>query len=77
MKTHLERGMSLAPGVEIGYVVRDARKWMVDIERDASGFDGEYCGKLLEKAWEEVTFVFPLAVVEKVDCFGRAMSFRS
>lgn len=60
VKAHLERGISLAPGMEIGYVVRDAGKWMVDIiERDASGFDEEYYGKLLEKAWEEVKFVFP------------------
>jgi hypothetical protein len=39
-------------------VVRDAGKWVVDTERDASEFDEEYYGKLLEKAWEEVAFVF-------------------
>lgn len=58
VKAHLDRGMSLAPGMEIGYVVRDAGRWMVDVERDASGFDEEYYGKLLEKAWQEVAFVF-------------------
>lgn len=56
VKAHLERGMSLAPGMEIGYVIRDARKWEVDIERDASGFDEEYYEKLLDKAWDEITF---------------------
>lgn len=56
VKAHLERGISLAPGMEIGYVVRDARKWTVDIERDASGFDAEYYEKLLNKAWDAITF---------------------
>jgi hypothetical protein len=30
----------------------------VYIERDASGFDEEYYGKLLENAWQEVAYVF-------------------
>ncbi len=42
-------------------LVRDARKWMVYIERDASGFYAEYYVKLLEKAWQEVAFVFTRA----------------
>jgi len=33
-------------------------KWKVDTERDASEFDAMYYGKLLEKAWNEVAFVF-------------------
>ena len=44
--------------MEIGYVVRDAKKWEVDTERDASEFDAGYYAKLLEKAWDEVAFVF-------------------
>jgi DNA polymerase I len=48
-------GLSLVPGMEIGYVVKDAAKWEVDTEREASGFDAKYYGKLLEKAWEEVS----------------------
>ncbi len=39
-------------------MVRDAARWEVDAERDASGFDAEYYAKLLEKAWDEVAFVF-------------------
>jgi DNA polymerase I len=58
VKAHMERGISLAPGMEIGYVVRDARRWVVDVERDASGFDAGYYRKLLEKACQEVAFVF-------------------
>ncbi len=56
VQAHLKRGISLAPGMEIGYVVKDAKKWAVDPERDASGFDGGYYGKLLDKAWSEVAF---------------------
>jgi DNA polymerase I len=67
VKAHLERGISLAPGMEIGYVVRDARRWVVDVERDASGFDIEYYEKLLEKAWQEVAFVLECSVFNRDD----------
>jgi len=58
VQAHAKQGISLAPGMEIGYVVKDAKRWEVDPERSASGFDAGYYGKLLEKAWEEVAFVF-------------------
>ena len=58
VQAHLRQGIPLAPGMEIGYVVRDARKWEADPERTARGFDAGYYGKLLEKAWEEAAFVF-------------------
>jgi hypothetical protein len=44
--------------MQIGYVVRDAKKWQADTERDAAEFDAGYYGKLLEMAWYEVAFVF-------------------
>ena len=44
--------------MEIGYVIRNARKWEVDPERTASKFDATYYRGLLEKAWEETAFVF-------------------
>jgi hypothetical protein len=53
-----ETGSPLAIGMEIGYVVRDAKKGQVDIERDASEFDAGYYRKLLETAWEEAGFIF-------------------
>lgn len=31
--------------------------WDVDTERDASGFDAGYYGKLLEKAWDQVAYI--------------------
>ena len=48
----------MAPGMEIGYVIRDARKWEVDPERTASKFDSAYYRGLLEKAWGGVGICF-------------------
>ena len=60
VQAHLKRGISLAPGMEIGYVVKDAGRWEVEVEMMAAEFDAGYYGKLLEKAWEEARFVFGL-----------------
>jgi DNA polymerase I len=61
VKAYQKRGLPLVTGMEIGYVVTDAAKWEVDTERDASEFDAAYYGKLLDKAWDEVAFVFKSA----------------
>ena len=58
VQAHMKQGIPLAPGMEIGYVIRDARKWEVDPERTASKFDAAYYRGLLEKAWAEAAFVF-------------------
>ena len=58
VQAYLKQGLPLAPGMEIGYVVKDARKWEVDHDRTASEFDAGYYGGLLEKAWAEASFVF-------------------
>ena len=44
--------------MEIGYLVKDAKKWEVDPARTDSEFDAGYYGRLLLKAWEEAAFVF-------------------
>ena len=51
MQAHLRKGTSLAPGMEIGYMMKDAKKWEVEPERTASEFDAKYYGTLLEMAW--------------------------
>jgi len=38
----MKQGLPLTPGMEIGYVIRDAKKWMVDPEGTASEFDAYY-----------------------------------
>jgi hypothetical protein len=58
VQAHIKQGLPLAPGMEIGYVIRDASKWEVDPERTASDFYAGYYGGLLEKAWVEAAFVF-------------------
>jgi hypothetical protein len=47
VQVHLKRGISLAPGMEIGYVVKDAGRWEVEPVRWASEFDAGYYRKLL------------------------------
>jgi hypothetical protein len=39
VQAYIKQGLSLAPGMEISYVVKDAKKWEVDPERTASKFD--------------------------------------
>jgi hypothetical protein len=51
--------------MEIGYVIRDARKWEVDPKRTALKFDAMYYRGLLQKAWEEAAFVFAHMVPEQ------------
>ena len=58
VRAYQKRGLSLAPVMEIGYGVKNAAKWEVDTERDASEFDSAYYRKLLDKAWDEIAFVF-------------------
>ena len=66
VQAHMKQGIPLAPGMEIGYVIRDARKWEVDPERTASKFDAAYYRGLLEKAWVEAAFVFSLDSKDKL-----------
>jgi hypothetical protein len=42
--------------MEIGYVVRDASRWLVEVEGEAAEFDIAFYAHLLEKAWDEVAF---------------------
>jgi hypothetical protein len=58
VQAHMKQGLPLAPGIEIGYVIKDVRKWEVDPERTAPKFDAVYYRELLEKAWGEAAFVF-------------------
>ena len=57
VQTYQKRGISLASGMEIGYVAKDAKRREVEQERTAEEFDVGYYRKLLEKAWDEVSFV--------------------
>jgi DNA polymerase I len=39
IQAHMRQGLPLAPGMEISYVVKDAKKWEVDPARTASEFE--------------------------------------
>lgn len=54
-------GIQVSPGMEIGYVVRDARKWAVDLSWEADGFDLAYYQGLLDRAWREIEFSLDMA----------------
>ncbi len=58
VQVYRDRGIEIAPGMKIGYIVRDARKYSVGTEWDAADFDLSYYHTLLEKAWEEIVFAF-------------------
>jgi DNA polymerase I len=66
VQAHMKLGVSLAPGMKIGYVVKDANRWDVDPERTASEFDAGYYEGLLEKAWMEAAFVFTQICLKKI-----------
>jgi DNA polymerase I len=51
-------GIDVAPGMKISYVVRDAKRYLVDTEWDASRADPRFYRGLLEKARDEIAFVF-------------------
>jgi DNA polymerase elongation subunit (family B) len=58
VQAYRDRGIEIAPGMKIGYIVRDARRYSVDTGWDAAIFDLPYYHTLLEKAWEEIAFAF-------------------
>ncbi len=58
VKAHLKRGISLAPGMEIGYVVKDAGRWEVEPVRWASEFDAGYYGSCWRRLGQKPPFVF-------------------
>jgi DNA polymerase I len=60
VQAYIKEGLPVAPGMEIGYVIRDAGRWEVDPERTASEFDAIYYVGLLEKAWAEAASVFSI-----------------
>jgi len=55
-EAYRERGLELSPGMNVRYVVRDAKRWIVDPEFDAREFDAGYYQKLLQKAWQEIEY---------------------
>jgi len=62
-------GIPVSPGMEIGYVIRNAGKCTVDLSWEADGFDVLYYKTLLDRAWSEIEFTLQEAV-RKETCLG-------
>lgn len=56
IKAYREAGIYVAPGVDISFVITDAARWRVSLPWQASSYDKDYYLKLLDKAWEEISF---------------------
>ncbi|HON81239.1 MAG TPA: type B DNA-directed DNA polymerase [Methanoregulaceae archaeon] len=54
-------GIEIFPGMQVSYVVTDARTWAVELDWSATRFDVGYYRKLLDKAWLEVAFALDQA----------------
>ena len=65
VQVYHDRGIAIEPGMKIGYIVRDAKRYAVDTAWDAAGFDVSYYRALLEKAWEEIAFAFRQSPLEQ------------
>ena len=58
VEAYRRSGTGIEPGMKIWYVVRDARRYIVDTEWDAGKFDPVCYRGLLEKAWGKVEYAF-------------------
>ena len=56
--TYRSFGVELVPGMDASYVVRDEKGLLVDPAFDLKGVDIRYYQRLLDRAWEEIEFVF-------------------
>jgi DNA polymerase, archaea type len=55
VKAYRKRGLSLVPGMEIGCVVKDAKKWI--LKEMLPSLMLSIIGSCREKTWDEVAFV--------------------
>lgn len=53
-----EAGLRIEPGMEIAYIVTDARRGSVTLAQDTAAFDTSYYQGRIDRAWEEIVFVF-------------------
>jgi len=58
VRAYRDAGLEVAPGMKIGYVVRDARTYRVDPEWEAERFDLSYYRGLLDRAWNDISYAF-------------------
>lgn len=57
--TYKEHHVTIEPGMDAAFLVRDEKRLVVDPSWDAQGIDTRYYKRLLDKAYEEVTSMLP------------------
>jgi DNA polymerase I len=60
---YMRAGTAIAPGMTLAYVVRDGKRHIVDPPWNAVAADLHFYKGLMERAWEEVSFVFRPVIV--------------
>ncbi|NMB77730.1 MAG: type B DNA-directed DNA polymerase, partial [Methanomicrobiales archaeon] len=58
VQAYRSAGIEIAPGMQIRYVVRNARRYEVDPEWAAASYDIPFYLALMEKAWKEIAYAF-------------------
>ena len=75
LDAYRRQGVEIEPGMVIGFVIRDAKRWIVDTEWEAREFDVRYYSELLEKAWKEIAFALDF-INKKKDAYISRLSGR-
>lgn len=58
VREYKKNGADIYPGTSIGFVVKDAGRWSVDVPWNAESYDRDYYLRLLDKVWSEIFFLF-------------------
>jgi len=58
IEVYKKLGIAVSPGMNVSFVVVDARKWIVEAPWEAAGYDEEYYTGLLDKVWDKLIFAF-------------------
>lgn len=59
LDTYKEHHVTIEPGMDASFLVRDEKRLIVDPSWDAQGIDTRYYKRLLDKAYEEVVSMLP------------------
>jgi DNA polymerase I len=59
VQAYRDRGIGIAPGMKIQYVVTDARRYRVEPAWCAKSFDLSFYRELIDTAWGEISYAFP------------------
>jgi len=58
VKEYKKHRVDIYPGTSISFVVKNAKRWLVDVPWNAEFYDRDYYLRLLDKIWGEISFLF-------------------